>query len=584
MVANLLRLFKKTGKMRQFRFCRSVTITRLIIAVCASTCFVFSASAASISNADSFKRALEQFKPTEALNGFTSSPHEVNLHPQENADNLKSQGLSNVQRHDALKEVYSNAKTRTRATPNLDSPEMKYAENLIEGSEAVKTGGCHKAPPECHKEFSTHTCEDALNYVTEVCEERLTSKVTTQIHHITRHVIGFNYQTPFDLANCGQMSDLGCKPTDEVHLSPNCRAVSVKATWNGKAVEISQNQTCSNLMVSINTRLRAWVAELAIEITETEVEDITDASSCHALRDKANAGNCVFEKGEPCLDANATKVINGVSIQHACWGKSMQYRCLAGINSTCAPLTNQGCTQTLSICVEQNFGLCMRFSETFECAEERCIPQPDICMPELPCTDGSCDTTKSEESHDMGEGVSRLGALIGAASDVATNQIASGSPKIFAGSSVDCKKYVLGFRDCCTDSGWGDWVKNCPAELQALQKAKADNRVVYLGKYKKHKLDLDHHYAYCVFPSKLGAIIQIEGRKKQLGISFGKAKKPDCKGITPEQLERINFQKLNLSPIEQDFISRFQKPDLGSALQTQDAHIEQLHQMGRPHD
>ncbi len=393
-----------------------------------------------------------------------------------------------------------------------------------------------------------------------------------------------NYQPPFDLAQCGRMSQLGCTAEDEVHLSQNCRKVLVNATYNGEQIDISGGQTCNDLMVSINTRLKKLIATLEIDVVETVVEEDMDMGACRFLIDKVNAGTCLFERGEACLDANVTKVIDGISIQHACWGKSMQYRCLSNTHSSCGALINQHCTQTLSTCVEKNFGVCTRYSETFECAEERCVSQPDICMPELPCTDGSCDTTTAEQSHDMGEGVSRLGALIGAASTVSDNQIASGSPQIFTGEAIDCEKYVLGFRDCCTDSGWGDWVKNCPAELQALQKAKADNRAVYLGRYKKHKLDLDHHYAYCVFPSKLGAIIQIEGRKNQLGISFGKAQEPDCKGITPEQLERINFEKLNLSPIEQDFMSRFQAPDVARAMQTHNAHVEQLNQAGKPHD
>lgn len=194
------------------------------------------------------------------------------------------------------------------------------------------------------------------------------------------------------------------------------------------------------------------------------------------------------------------------------------------------------------------------------------------------------DTTKNEDSHDMGEGVSRLGALAGVSSDVSANQISERSPRIFTGSVIDCKSYPLGFRDCCTDSGWGDWVKHCPSELQALQKAKDENRTVSLGKYKKHKLDLDHHHVYCIFPSKLSAIIQKEGRSAQLHISFGKAKSPNCRGITPAELEHINFEKLNLSPIEQELMSRLHVPNTSTASTLNQAHIERLNQEGRAHD
>ncbi len=198
--------------------------------------------------------------------------------------------------------------------------------------------------------------------------------------------------------------------------------------------------------------------------------------------------------------------------------------------------------------------------------------------------EGDCDTTKNEESHDMSEGASRLGALAGVASEVSTNQIGEGMAKIFSGSAMNCKSYPLGFRDCCTDSGWGDWVKNCPSDMQALQKAKDEARVVSLGKYKKHKLDLEYHHAYCIFPTKLSAIIQKEGRKAQLHIPFGKAKSPDCRGITPQELEHINFSKLNLSPIEQELMSRLHVPDSGTASTLNQAHIERLNQQGQDHD
>lgn len=194
------------------------------------------------------------------------------------------------------------------------------------------------------------------------------------------------------------------------------------------------------------------------------------------------------------------------------------------------------------------------------------------------------DITKNEENHDMGEGASRLGALAGVAGEVSINQINERSPRIFTGTVIDCKSYPLGFRDCCTDSGWGDWVMNCPSELQALQKAKEENRSVSLGRYKKHRLDLNHHHVYCIFPSKLSAIIQKEGRNAQLHISFGKAKSPDCRGITPKELERINFEKLNLSPIEQDFLSRIHVPDSRIASNLTQAHIARLHREGKAHD
>ena len=120
--------------------------------------------------------------------------------------------------------------------------------------------------------------------------------------------------------------------------------------------------------------------------------------------------------------------------------------------------------------------------------------------------------------------------------------------------------------------------------MQELQRAKAENRTVYLGSYRKHKLDLDKHHVYCVFPSKLAGIVQIQGRSNQLHINFGQAKSPNCRGLTPEELERINFKVLDLSALTQEWLARKTIPDVVQQDQHNQSHIEQLNREGRAHD
>ena len=321
-----------------------------------------------------------------------------------------------------------------------------------------------------------------------------------------------------------------------------------------------------------------------ISVTETSIDDHWDKRTCVAIADKVTQGLCLLQKTNACMDANATKIINGVPIKRACWGTSYLYQCFTHSEGTCSPWVDQGCTQTKSVCVQQDFGVCLKYLQTFECAHTTCIPQPDLCMPELPCTNGSCDTTKNEESQDMAEGVSRLGVLAGASIDVDTKQVNLGVTAIFAGVSSECEKYPLGTRDCCTDSGWGDWVLHCPKAMQDLQKAKAENRVVFVGEYDDWILHSVTHYVYCVFPSKISSIVQIEGRGAQLHIPFGSPKAPDCRGISPEVLERIAFDQLDLSPLENELTQRLNPPDAGASTQTNQAHVERLNQLEKPYD
>lgn len=203
----------------------------------------------------------------------------------------------------------------------------------------------------------------------------------------------------------------------------------------------------------------------------------------------------------------------------------------------------------------------------------------------VPCIRGECDESQPQETNDLTEGFSRLGALTGTAEAAAYDQTQLGNHAafIFKGVAQECERYPIGTRDCCTDSGFLDGFMSCPSKMQALQRAKLDGRVRYLGHYKNNPLSKTR-YAYCVFPTKLAAIVQLEGREGQLHIPFGTPKKPDCRGITPEQLERIDFNRLNLDPLVNELVSRPTLPNANSVDNSNTSHIEQLYGRGASHD
>lgn len=240
-------------------------------------------------------------------------------------------------------------------------------------------------------------------------------------------------------------------------------------------------------------------------------------------------------------------------------------------------------------------------NEVYLNAKQRVRVKPDPNSPELKyaesllenpeevlktgigCADGSCDKSSDEVSQDINEGVTQLGTLGGVAGDVSSNQVDTGIPGIFKGNYMECKKYPLGFRDCCTDAGWGDWIKHCPQQMQVILKARHENRAVFTGSYREKRWKAKH-FGYCVFPSKLAGIVQIQGRGAQLGISFGQSPRANCSGITPEQLERIRFDALDLSELTKDMRDRMSIPGNAQSPYANQAHIERLNQEGRAHD
>src|SRR5207253_2671626 len=113
---------------------------------------------------------------------------------------------------------------------------------------------------------------------------------------------------------------------------------------------------------------------------------------------------------------------------------------------------------------------------------------------------------------------------------------------IFSGNPQQCSSNTLGFSNCCQDSGWGIdlHLTHCNAEEKSLGINKQAGLTVYLGEYCRKKI-LGHcqekRKTYCTFPSKLARIIQQQGRFTQLGVSFGQAKNPICRGISAEELQ-----------------------------------------------
>lgn len=206
----------------------------------------------------------------------------------------------------------------------------------------------------------------------------------------------------------------------------------------------------------------------------------------------------------------------------------------------------------------------------------------------IPCKDGNCLPTPDEIGTDFGEGASRLGVLAGAANEVSTQQIGSQNVSLFKGFNNQCRIAALHVGNCC---GGNARFLNCREEEKELGRAKNEGRALFIGKYcahKKLKLCTEYKESWCVFPSKLAMIIQIQGRYWQLQIPFGWAKRStnaaNCRGISPEELELIQFDRLDLTSLTKEFESKavFKDPlqlDASSAQK-----IEQMDREGRFHD
>lgn len=95
----------------------------------------------------------------------------------------------------------------------------------------------------------------------------------------------------------------------------------------------------------------------------------------------------------------------------------------------------------------------------------------------------------------------------------------------------------------------------CNQEEQSLALKKGQRLCTLVGSYKTGSIFRRSFEGYCCYNSRLGRIVQEQGRK-QLGKSYGSPRNPDCTGLTPEELEQLDFSKMDLSEFVADVQSK----------------------------
>jgi len=112
------------------------------------------------------------------------------------------------------------------------------------------------------------------------------------------------------------------------------------------------------------------------------------------------------------------------------------------------------------------------------------------------------------------------------------------------------------FFNCC-DASEGSFLfikKACGEGTARTMQAVQVGRCHYIGEYcaKKWKFIgcVQKARTYCCFNSKLGRIIQEQGREQlqdfQPGGNWGSAESPNCVGLTPDQFSMLDFSRIDL--------------------------------------
>jgi conjugal transfer mating pair stabilization protein TraN len=251
------------------------------------------------------------------------------------------------------------------------------------------------------------------------------------------------------------------------------------------------------------------------------------------------------------------------------------------VTDDCHP--DPSCTKTADNCLDDPGGPngCLTVDHVYSCtATTSTTTTVNKCQNQM-CLGDSCFTLTQDQNGDFQQVYSQLAAMQQAGADYATNPDFS----VFKGAPLRCKKAVLGFANCCKDSGWGLSIglARCDdgeKQLIAEQDKKATH---YVGTYCSNKslfgICLEKAMAYCGFGTSLPRIIQEAGRT-QVGKGWGSPKTPDCSGFTVNQFQALDLTNVDFSDFYKDKLAGFTTPDAGGTVSSIQASIQSLYDNG----
>jgi len=269
-----------------------------------------------------------------------------------------------------------------------------------------------------------------------------------------------------------------------------------------------------------------------------------------------------------CIEDGGTRYFDGVSVTLPCWKYQIDRQCGSITDDNCKQLRAQKCVQICSKCRTMLENVCTVQDETYNCPVEQCKDTDGIvCGGAFYCMNGDCSQTDPSKNKDFDKAVAGMAAVGSAAADIKD----TGGVKAFTGKALECSEDMIGFKNCCDRSGWGlDLIAHCDDDEKKLYQDRNKNLTVNVGEYCAHRdpilhICLSHHQVDCSFGSKLAKIVQDQGRKGQLHIPFGEVggddSHPDCRGITPDELSKLDFGKMDFQEVYQDIKDRLNLPD-----------------------
>jgi len=289
-------------------------------------------------------------------------------------------------------------------------------------------------------------------------------------------------------------------------------------------------------------------------------------SNCTRLEERSDQGLCSYAS-KVCTQGKQTRVIEGIPVTKDCWQETYTYSCSYPAKNDCSPLRARGCVQQTSNCKQMVGKTCVVYTQSFQCKSTanstftEMITGGKTSTLKVPfCIDGNCRDQSWEGNDEMMSSMAQLSLL-----KEMQGQVKNGT--FFKGSDDRCTKQPLSFKDCCgSGKGWGNdlGLSSCKAEEKSLSKKRKAGLCHYVGTYCAKKVlgqCIKKKSSYCCFGSKLLKAFHVQGRP-QIRMEWGDAENPLCRGFTVEEIQRIDFSKLDLREVFEDLMKNYRPSKL----------------------
>lgn len=539
---------------------------------------------------------LKNYKPKETIKNYNEHPDEASY--AQLPDAIKSKAREKIEHDENGKNILSGIDNRKDRFNYSKDSNSKAIKNILNKSSAIydvvtgQFGDCTKKT-NCTTSYTLKTCAESPTTTLQYCSQKLDIEMVPKQHdtHYTLtaylSVDEHNYAGVTINAVTGKINFLGPHDADfrldgRLPSNVDCRSLQgrVLSEKGGAKLDYVNFPSCQNGLKFDMHISSGHQKTLTIDMISTKIVNEPRDKWADGCDGRANIASCV-KKEERCIESNTTHVVDGTLVTRTCWQKELTYQCgVTGSAQTCQPLREQGCEQVGSVCKNRVNGNCSIYEQSFQCPNKQCTDVGMICNGETYCLDGDCVKQQKQADPDFQRSVSALSAVNEAGKSF------SNFNSIFTGERKNCRKVFLGFIDCCADEGWGKNIHlaQCSSEEKDLGKSKENLQAVYLGEYcDKDKLGvcIEHRKAYCVFPSKLARIIQVQGRHGQLGIGFGDPENADCRGLTREQFASLDLGKMDFSDFYTEIAEKQRIEDSGKLSKRLDDKVHDWESVGK---